>query len=442
MKKRGNALVYILTLTSILTIISSIFILILFSKSIVLEMLLSIVPQQIVSGKNILAFGIDDTQKSKRADTIMVFHINKNNNHIGVISIPRDTRVKLENIGMTKINHAYAYEGVGLLKESVSQLLGLPIHNYIQLNVNQVKNIIDKLEGIKIDVEKDLVYQDLAAGLNINIKKGKQVLNGEETIQFLRFRKDNKGDIGRINRQQLFLESLAETITKPKKILTLPSLISTFSKMIESDLKKTEMLSLAKTLMQEFKEKNIKKTIVPGSVALIEGISYWKPNLHQLDKNIENILLGFEKEKDPIKENQPYPKNVLKKKETGKRQIRIDEIRRGSTQITKENNIEFQLLKDLRIEILNGCGKKGIAHEKARRLKQKKLKIIRIENAGHFNYEETKIVSWKNNSSDALRLANALNIDPKNIILYNLPNKKLEITLVIGKDWENKTNEE
>ena len=61
----------------------------------------------------------------QRSDTIMVIHLDDARDRIGVLSIPRDTRVNIPGVGTTKINHAYAHGGVNLLKETVSSFLNI-----------------------------------------------------------------------------------------------------------------------------------------------------------------------------------------------------------------------------------------------------------------------------------------------------------------------------
>eukprot|EP01047_Picozoa_sp_COSAG01_P033593 COSAG01_NODE_2480_length_7606_cov_41.116291_2_plen_438_part_00 len=416
----------------ILSLIMTLFMVIFLSKTIIIEQLLTLLPNTFSSGKNILVFGIDDTQYTKRADSIMLIHVNPQKKHIGVISIPRDTRVNLHGIGMSKINHAYAYEGVNLLKESVSDLLGLPIHHYVKLNINQVSNFINKIGGIEINVKKNLVYQDYAGDLNINIKKGIQKLDGNQAIQYLRFRKDRNADIGRIKRQQHFVENLSKNLLHPKRILELPSIIKAGTKIIDSDLKTSQIMGLAKEFINAYQNKTLEKTIVPGHVKLISGSSYWRTNIKKLDEEIEKVVLGIKEE--VIKETS-LNKNEIEITKPLRREVKIKEIRRAESQIEKNKNEQFQALSNLNIELLNGCGVNGIASKKAEELNNKSLKIVKTENAGHFNYQETKLVDWKNNTSEAIALANALNIDPKNIIVYDLPQKNLDITIVIGNDW-------
>ena len=83
---------------------------------------------QLTSRINILIIGLDNTDKTKRADTIMVANINPKTKSIGVISLPRDTRVYIPGVGIEKVNHSYAHGGPNLVRKTVSQFLNIPIN--------------------------------------------------------------------------------------------------------------------------------------------------------------------------------------------------------------------------------------------------------------------------------------------------------------------------
>ena len=258
-----------------------------------LEFLFSMMPRDELRGVNILAFGVDDTRSVKRADTIVVFHLDSESKRIGVLSIPRDTRVKAEGYGLTKINHTFAYGGVSLLRQTVSDFLGVPIDYYVKVNLNGIMNVVDQLGGVDINVEKDLVYTDQAAGLYIHLEEGEQHLNGEKVMHYLRFRHDSEGDIGRIRRQQKFMYEVAKKVTSPLGLFELPKLIGTLNSVFDTDLSLSQMVSMGFQFKESFAAGNVDKGTVPGAIALINGASYWRPDITKLDKVVTEELLGF-----------------------------------------------------------------------------------------------------------------------------------------------------
>ncbi len=130
------------------------------------------------------------------SDTMLLIRIDPQQENLVVLSIPRDTQAVIPGYGVRKINEANAKGGPALAAESVSNLLGdVSIDRYVRVNVQAVEKLIDALGGINVYVPKDMKYQDDSQRLYINLQEGQQRLNGDQTLQLLRFRKDNLGDI-------------------------------------------------------------------------------------------------------------------------------------------------------------------------------------------------------------------------------------------------------
>ena len=398
----------------------------------ILESFLRLIPQEPVAGVNVLVFGVDDSNYAKRADSIVVIHLDPDRQRIGVLSIPRDTYVNVPAKGMTKVNHAYAFGGAKRLKQTISSFLQIPIDHTIKVNLGGVERIVDDLGGIPIVVEKDLKYEDKAGGLYIDIQKGKQTLSGQKALQYLRFRQDREGDIGRIRRQQTFMRAVASKISKSSQLLKLPLMIRRVSKNVKTDMSTPQMINLAVQLGDAFKSGTVHKGAVPGAVVMIDGVSYWKPDLKRTDDMVEKIVLGFiqKEETTTIK----TADSSASKEE--RRQITLSEV----TRVEEQTDYEAPNLEglSLTVEVLNGIGVPGIARKTARYLKRNDVKVPRFGNAGSRDYDKTMLVDWKGNVTDVLILAQQLSIDPSQIIVYDRPTKPLDVTLVIGKDWPEK----
>jgi len=396
-----------------------------------LEMFLTLMPQEEMKGTNILAIGVDETRHTKRSDTIIFLHLDPTLKRIGAISIPRDTRVEVHGHGMSKINHAFAYGGVELLKETVSDLLDVPIKHHVVVNLNGLSSIIDELGGITIDVEKDLYYRDMAGDLYIDIKEGEQELDGDQAMQYLRYRHDHEGDIGRIRRQQTFMESVADKIIKTSGFIELPLMIKKLSNLIDTDLKTTELISMTVQFAESFRNGSVEKGTLPGSITMIDGVSYWKPNGTKSDQMINYLVHGFDSPLGDLEMVYEPSSN-------------ISEVKRKTPLIAAPITIEPVLEEDhfvyieppLVAEVLNGKGTAGLGAVVSSFLQQRRVEIFNVDNAGHYNYEKTLIVDWKGNTDRAMYLAKMLKIDPSNIIVYDKPDKPLDVTLVIGHDWD------
>lgn len=226
---------------------------------------------------NIVAFGTD----GGRADTIMFVSYSPSDQLLDVISIPRDTYHPVEGhnlSGQKKINAVYGFKDGGGsvgMKGAVQDVLNVPVDYYVKLNYNGVENIIDVLGGVEINVFKHLKYDDpwSKPPLHIDIPAGKQVLNGENAIKYLRWRKNNDepgdGDIGRIQRQQEFVIAAAKKAFSFK----LPVVIKTTFNYIRTDMALDSMLYYG-TTATDFKFSELKTYKLPGDVTTISRVSY------------------------------------------------------------------------------------------------------------------------------------------------------------------------
>ncbi|QNU65401.1 LCP family protein [Ruminiclostridium herbifermentans] len=133
-------------------------------------------------------------KSSGNTDVMLVANYNPANNQISIVTIPRDTKVKIKHSNVPKINSAYAaggrnHEGAMYASEIVSNLTGININYYVHINISCIKGITDMLGGVYFDVPAKLRYNDPEQDLYIDLDKGYQLLDGEKVEQLLRFRK-------------------------------------------------------------------------------------------------------------------------------------------------------------------------------------------------------------------------------------------------------------
>lgn len=240
----------------------------------------------------VMIMGVDErVDDVGRSDTLMVATLDPEKNQASLLSVPRDTRVKIDGYGFDKINAAYAYGGRKLTQKTVENLLNTKIDHYIKININGFTKIIDALGGIDIDVEKRMYYEDPwddNGGLYIDLQPGMQHMDGKTAITYVRYR-DEEGDIGRIKRQQNFMKAVMDKLVSPTIIPKLPSIVSAVSESIETDMSISEILSFLGTL-QEAKDNGLKSDMVPGKPLYIEGISYWIPDISKTRQILANSL--------------------------------------------------------------------------------------------------------------------------------------------------------
>lgn len=238
---------------------------------------------------NIMLIGIDQrSNEPSRSDTLMVAMLNLQNKSVQVISIPRDTRVKIEGIeNRTKINHAHSTGGVESSRKTVEALLGIPIHNYVETNFVGFEKIIDDLGGVDLNVEKRMYYP----AEDIDLHKGLQHLGGHDALAYVRFRSDGKGDLPRIERQHKFLKNLAEAVLSPKTLLKLPGIADELHSNLNTDMSVQDLIVLAGEF-KNIKPENIRFADLPGEPNYINGASYYVVNEEKLKLFMDKTLKG------------------------------------------------------------------------------------------------------------------------------------------------------
>ena len=231
--------------------------------------------------QNILLLGVDangsntDPWISARTDTIIILNVDPKTKSINAISVPRDSKVYLPgDYGIQKINSAHAIGGVEMTKKTLEQTLGIKINHYVMVHDQAVAHIVDAIGGVPIYVEKNMHYNDYAGNLHVNLNKGLNILDGQNAVGYLRFRKDGLGDIGRTQRQQYFLKALLDKMQSPKTLTKIPEILDAVTTYVKTDLSFYEIsqyLSMAKN----FNADKIEFATLPGAPNKHGYISYW-----------------------------------------------------------------------------------------------------------------------------------------------------------------------
>lgn len=190
--------------------------------------------------ENYLILGVDSRGEEKsRTDTMMLLSWQKKTNEIKLVSFMRDIYADIPGYQQYKLNTAYYLGGVQLTKDTISQMFDVPIHHYAIIDFKQFESLVDILvpNGVEIDVEKDM-----SENIDVSIKKGKQKLNGKELLGYARFRMDNEGDFGRVNRQQKVIEALKDEMLSVENAKNLPKAIGAAQGYITTDVKSKDQL--------------------------------------------------------------------------------------------------------------------------------------------------------------------------------------------------------
>lgn len=225
---------------------------------------------------NILAVGRDKV--GLNTDTIMLAHIDTENDTLNIMSIPRDT-MSNQSRYVKKINAAYGVGGkanIEQLKSEITDLLGIQVDRYVVVNLDAFEQVIDAIGGVTIDVPDDMKYKDPYQDLVINLSKGPQTLNGEQAIGFVRFRDGYvDGDLGRVEAQQLFIKALLNQMTSPSIVNKIPELANIVKTNMDTDMTVQEMIWFGKQGLEIDLTMGVNMFVLPGEAHYVWSGSQW-----------------------------------------------------------------------------------------------------------------------------------------------------------------------
>ena len=210
--------------------------------------------------ENYLLLGIDTRgEERSRTDTMMLLSWNTATNDIKLVSFMRDIYADIPNHQSYKLNTAYYLGGVQLLKDTLGNMFGVPIHHYALIDFQNFESLVDIMapNGVEIEVEKDMSEK-----IGVTLTQGVHRLNGKELLGYARFRQDAEGDFGRVARQQKVIEALKNELLSPQNIVHLPKFLGAAQGYVTTDFSSTGEMLQALKLVSKGKV-TIEKATVP-----------------------------------------------------------------------------------------------------------------------------------------------------------------------------------
>ncbi len=225
---------------------------------------------------NILVLGSDRREHMAgdkgRSDSIMLLRIDPRAKSISMLSIPRDLRVEIPGWGTDRINAAYSDGGPALSVATFKLLTGLPVNHFLDVNFAGFTDMVDYLGGVYLDVDRQYYNNTAVTGYSsINIQAGYQRLDGADALAFVRYRHDQLGDWGRMQRQQLFLRELKRQALRWYNVLKFPKLIRMFTRNIISDVSSIKQLLALVQLALSADTSHIYQTHLVGDPIVVGG---------------------------------------------------------------------------------------------------------------------------------------------------------------------------
>lgn len=365
---------------------------------------------------NVLLLGVDTLETKKdqlgtRSDTIMILSVDPATKTGFILSIPRDTYVKISGTTeYTKITHAHSYGGSDLAIATVKDFINIPIHHYMKLDYRAIFKTVDDLGGVEFDVPQDMYYVDKRATppLNINLKKGLQTLNGDQAMQLIRFRKGYADqDLGRVKVQQDFIKAVLKKAYSPTSIMKIPKFVETMSEYVETDMTVPNMISLMKVGMSVSLDK-IETATVPGepstrpgagSVVIVDEVAF---------KEKLNYLMSG---------------NYIVEGETAEE---------GQTSANKTKTAEE--INQYNIAVLNGSGIAGAAKKAGDLLGAQNITVDSSGNASSFDNMNT-VIYYKSDAQVANQIKDILKVGSIRKGTKTIIQSEPDIVIVLGKDF-------
>ena len=209
---------------------------------------------------------------SSNTDTLMVVSYDVKNQKLNLMSIPRDTMVNV-SWDIKKINSVYAMSGLNGLKKHIGKLIGFVPDYYVKVDLNAFIEVVDLIGGVDFEVPRAMNYDDPEQNLHIHFKAGMQHLNGQQAMEVVRWRKDNRSasgsvagydDTGRIETQQAFLQAALGQALSIRNWTKITEYVEIFKRDVESDLELGNMLWFARKAM-DLSAENFTACTIPGN---------------------------------------------------------------------------------------------------------------------------------------------------------------------------------
>lgn len=345
----------------------------------------------------VLVMGMDALEPN-HTDTLMLVSLNSRTRHIGVLSIPRDTRVRIPGrTGFHRINVAHAIGGPERTVATVEQLLGVKIDHWVRLDFDGFRKVVDTVGGVEIHIDRPMVYTDKAQNLYIDLQPGTQILDGEKALQYVRYRADGLGDVvladpltgtyrGRVERQLNFVRALAAKVLQPAMLVRAPLIVPQLMEAVHTNMPLDKALRLAGSVNQVDIER-METVVLPGNAQTIGGASYWIPDEAGIREAVNRVLLG------------------------------------------RHNMVN--------VVVLNGNGVSGVAARVAGKLRSEDLYVSRIGNADRYTYAQTLVIPLTGKVETARDIASLLGgrVAEDASVPATVDTAGVDIVVIVGRDY-------
>lgn len=356
---------------------------------------------------------------SFRSDSIILARIDPIEKKATLVSLHRDILLDIPGYGQNKLNTVYALGGPQLITKTVSELAGVPISHYAEINFDGFTDVVDTLGGIEVDVPMEIDDDDAGGHLDA----GPQTLNGEQALILSRARhaydEFGDGDKYRAANQRLVLGAIAKKILS-SDIGTIANTVTELSEHVTTTLSVMDIVGLAQVMQGLDPATDLYSAMTPTEPKFIGDGWYeildetaWKAMMKRVDQGLPPT------EDDVIDVSSG---TVLANAGNGA----------GSEDSSDKAN--KPVVRSGRVVVKNGTGGSGVAAQ-AGELVEKLGYTVETGNAETFNYPSTLVIYNKSSQAnlaqeivDALGVGTTLLNDGGYIV-------DEDFLVVIGADW-------
>lgn len=361
-------------------------------------------------------------------DTIMVVKYSAKNQSASMLSIPRDTFTgddEKRARASDKINSKYINGGAQDTLKEVNELTGLNIRYYLIVDTKALRDLVDAIGGVEFDVPIDMDYDDVTQALHIHVKKGLQLLNGEQAEGVVRFRHNNNytsypvsygdNDLGRMRTQREFLKILLKQLMKPANITKINNLLKIAQEEVETNIDWNTAKGYVPSLFG-FNTNNLVTNALPGEAKYANGVAVFIANPIKTKELINTMFLQVVNNTEQNEETTDTDTNTTKNSTK-------NEITTSSTTLKPKSSISLQLI--------NGTGSKKRFEAAKTQLKAQGYKIQ--GEAQTTPIDKTIIINRKDLNTEDVEAVKSLLGTGK--IAVGKTSEKNSITILIGKDY-------
>lgn len=352
-----------------------------------------------------------------RSDSIMLARIDPQNKKVTLVSLLRDTMVDMGEYGVNKLNSAHALGGASLSVEVVSELAGVDISHYAEINFDGFRDIVNALGGIEVNVPIEI--DDEQAGGHLDA--GLQTLDGDQALILCRSRhaydEYGAGDAYRAANQRLVLAAIAKKLLSAD-VGTMASTITSLSSCVTTDMEITDIVGLAQMMKGLDPDTDIYSAVEPTTSEYIDDVWYevvdltaWKTMMQRVDQGLPPT------EEDVVDEASG---TILATTGSGE----ASSVAANTTPKRTGN-----------VAVRNGNGQSGAGSEAAARIEALGY-TVDSANADSFDYPQTIVVySTADQAERAQEIVDALGVGVAQLN-DNTYAFEADFLVVLGEDWE------